>query len=151
MKQLLEVCLVALTLAGAVPMAAQSAKEIPMQRGISVELPASTNATAIPEADKENALIVTVTQDGKIYLGVDPTSIEALPKKIKGMPAGRSDTIAYIKADSRLPYSEVVMVLDTIRLAGVQRFALLTNQPSAKTPGGIVPPKGMEMVFVSPR
>ena len=42
-----------------------------LQAGISVNLPIVSNAAPVPDADKEDALIVTVTENGDTYLGVD--------------------------------------------------------------------------------
>ena len=66
MKHLFEVCLVAFTLTASItPLAAaQSPTEKPMQKGISVELAVTSNATPVPDVDKDDSLIVTVTAAG---------------------------------------------------------------------------------------
>src|SRR5438105_2683231 len=70
MKYLPAVCLVASTLAVMTSLvSAQFAPDVPMQRGISVELPVINNAVAIPDADEEDALVVTVTHDLNLYPG----------------------------------------------------------------------------------
>jgi hypothetical protein len=53
------------------------------EEGISVELPATRNARAMPEADREDAFIVTVTADGRLYRGVNPVSPAALIEAVK--------------------------------------------------------------------
>jgi hypothetical protein len=78
MKRLLEVCFVALTLAGVTLLVAAQTAGVPMQRGIAVDYPIMHNAVAIPEADKEDAVVVTLTRDGSVYLGIDRTSVAAL-------------------------------------------------------------------------
>jgi len=70
MKRLPEVCFVALTLAGGMLLVAAQTADVPMQRGIAVDQPVMHNAVAIPEADKEDAVLVTLTQDGSGYLGL---------------------------------------------------------------------------------
>ena len=52
-----------------------------LQAGISVNLPIVSNATPVPDADKEDALIVTVTENGDTYLGVDAITSDALADK----------------------------------------------------------------------
>ena len=71
MKRILEVCLIELGLIVAV---AVSSSGQAMQKGISVHMPSCSNATAVPEADKEDALIATVVADGKLYLGTQAVS-----------------------------------------------------------------------------
>jgi biopolymer transport protein ExbD len=146
MKSLLEVCFVALTLTGLLD--AQSA-DIPMQRGVRVDQPIMHNAAAMPEADKEDAVVVTLTQDGSVFLGIDRTSVVALTNQIKNALSNRNAQIVYIKADAHVPYSGVVTIMDAMRTAGVQRFGLLTAKDSDK-PGALVTPKGLEMLIVSP-
>jgi hypothetical protein len=63
MKRLIEACLVVVTLASlASPAVAQAAADVPMQKGVAVDLPVTRSAVAIPEADKEDALVVAVTR-----------------------------------------------------------------------------------------
>jgi biopolymer transport protein ExbD/biopolymer transport protein TolR len=152
MKYLLEVCLIALTLAGTTPWAAaQSAAEVPMQRGISVELPVTKNAVAAPDADKEDALVVTVTHDGSVYLGINSISTDALGTKLKNALFNRTEKTLYIKADARVPYASLMKVLDSVRTTGVERLTLLTAQRDLQIQRTLVPPKGLEMQVVQPR
>jgi hypothetical protein len=62
-----------------------------MQKGISVELPVTSNAVAMPDADKEDALIVSVTDSGSVYFGVNPISPAALAEKVKGGLSNRTE------------------------------------------------------------
>jgi len=149
MKYLLEVCLIALFLA-ATNVAAQD-PTIPMQRGITVQLPATSNAVVVPSADKENALVVAVTRDGRVYLGTDPISPAHLADKVKSEVATRADKGLYVKADARTPYANVVAVLDAVRTSGVQRLTLLTDQRGPSEAGKLVTPTGLEMLVVSSR
>jgi biopolymer transport protein ExbD len=152
MKHLLEVCLVALTLTGSAPsIAAQSAAEVHKQKGITVDLPPTSNAVAVPGADKDDALVVTVTPDGSVYLGVNLTSPATLADKIRDVLSNRSPKTLYIKADARTAYASLVRVLDAVRTAGVQQVTLLTAQRDSQSPGTLVPPKGLEMLIVTSR
>ena len=152
MKHLLEVCLVALTLAGSRPsIAAQSAAEVPKQKGISVDLPPTINAVAVPDADKQDALVVTVTRDGSVYLGVNLTSTATLAEEVRNVLSHRSQKTLYIKADARIRYASLVRILDSVGTAGVQAVTLLTAQRDSENPGTLVPPKGLEILIVTPR
>ena len=90
-----------------------------LQAGISVNLPLVSNATPVPDADKEDALIVTVTENGDTYLGVDAITSDALADKIKHAVAFRAEKKAYIKADARAQYSDVEKALSAARKGGV--------------------------------
>jgi biopolymer transport protein ExbD len=146
MKCLLEVCLIALSLAAANVVAQEST--IPMQRGIRVQLPATSNAVPVPSADKEDALVVAVTHDGRVYLGTDLISPADLADKVKSELARRADKKLYVKADARTSYANVVAVLDAARTSGVQELTLLTDQREPSEAEKFVTPKGLEMLVI---
>lgn len=149
MKNLLEVCLIALSLAATTVVAQDPT--IPMQKGISVQLPDTSNAVAVPSADKEDALVVAVTRDGRVYLRTDLISPADLADKIKSELATRADKRLYVKADARTPYANIVTVLDAAHTSGVQGFTLLTDQRRPSEAGKLVAPTGLEMLVGSTR
>src|SRR5262245_53477984 len=118
MKHVLEVCLTAVMLFALTSAWAQSGPETPMQRGISVDLPIAGNAVPVPSADKEDALVVTVTRDGSVFFGVDKVNPTVLGETVRGALSGRTDKTLYIKADARTPYANVVTVVDALRGGG---------------------------------
>ena len=115
-----------------------------MQRGISVELAPTSSAGPVPEADNPDALIITVTDTGRIYFGIDPVAPDALAEKLKGRRSRHTQNL-YIKADARVPYTYVVKVLDAAHAAGVAGVTLLTTQPKTTQAGKVVSPEGIEM------
>jgi biopolymer transport protein TolR len=149
MKYVLEVCLIALSLAATTVVAQDPT--IPMQRGITVQLPATSNGVAVPSADKEDALVVAVTRDGRVYLGTDLIGPADLADKVKSELATRADRSLYVKADARTPYANVVAVLDAVRTSGVQKLTLLTDQRRPREAGKLVTPTGLEMLVVLTR
>jgi biopolymer transport protein TolR len=119
-----------------------------MQQGIRVELASASHAVASLDADREDSLIVTVTSNGSVYLGINPSTPAALAEQIKSSLSGREQKV-YIKADARAPYADVIAVLGAASKAGVEAPILLTTQPESPEPGTAVAPKGLE-VLVGP-
>jgi biopolymer transport protein TolR len=143
MKCLLSVCLS--VLAGVAIFAANKPAQSPsLQRGISVQMATSNHASLMPEADRENAWIVTVTTDGRMYFGTDQVTAEGLAEQMKMHPRNR-DAKLYIKADAGAPFSSVRQVLHAARVDLFDDVVLLTAQPEAAQPGTIVPPKGLDI------
>jgi biopolymer transport protein ExbD/biopolymer transport protein TolR len=99
-----------------------------LQKGVSVELAQTTNPIDMQEADQEDAVLVSVTRDGKFYLGPDDVRLEELPGLVVNMLSGRLDKTVYVKSDFRARYGDVVAVVDTVRAAGVDRIGLLTER-----------------------
>lgn len=146
MNYILEVCVIALTFATNMTpnVAAQSE---PMQKGINVELPITKSAVSMPDADDRDALILTVTDSGSVYLGIDPIAPGDVAEKVKGRLSNREQQKLYIKADARTQYASVVTVLDAAQAAGVEAPALLTAQPDWSKPGTMAPPRGLEVLI----
>jgi biopolymer transport protein ExbD len=118
-----------------------------MQEGIRVELAPASSAVPVPDADTADALIITVTDTGRLYFGIDPVAPSSLAENLKGRLSHRRRNL-YIKADSRAPYACVMKVLDAARSADVAGVTLLTTQPRVTQAGTIVLPEGIEIELV---
>ena len=99
-----------------------------LQKGVSVELAQTTNPVDMAEADAEDAVLVSVTRDGRFYLGPDAVRLEELPGLVVNILSSRLDKTVYVKSDFRSRYGDVVSVVDTVRAAGVDRIGLLTER-----------------------
>jgi biopolymer transport protein ExbD/biopolymer transport protein TolR len=110
-----------------------------LQHGASVDLVRTRNPIAMQAADKEDAVLIAITRDGKVYLspGNQRTTPEDLPQKVKDLLASKLDKTCYIKADARARYEKVEDVVDNLRAAGVDQIGLLTEQDKSvpKKPG----------------
>jgi biopolymer transport protein ExbD/biopolymer transport protein TolR len=99
-----------------------------LQKGISVDMAKTNSPTPMPDADKEDSLLVAVSHDGKVYFGSDQINPDDLTGKVKDRLANKADKKVFIKADARARYGKVVEVVDDIRSAGVDDVGLLTEQ-----------------------
>jgi len=116
-----------------------------LSKGVSVDKAKTKNPIAMQSADKEDAVLVTVTRDGKAYLGRDQIKPEDLPPKVKDLLTNRLDKTCYLLADSRARYEKVVDVVNNMRAGGVDQLGLLTEQIQEKgapgAPGAETPAK----------
>ena len=110
-----------------------------LQKGVSVDLAKTNNPVQMPDADKEDALLVAVTRDGKVFFGSDQISPDQLTNKVKDKLANRVDKRVFVRADARTKYGNVVEVVDNVRAAGVDQLGLLTEQRKSGAPP---PPPG---------
>jgi biopolymer transport protein TolR len=109
-----------------------------LQKGISVDMAPVNNPEQMPDADKEDALLVSITRDGKVYFGSDQIQdVDNLTGKVKDRLANKQDKRVYVKADMRARFGSVVKVVDSVRAAGVDDLGLLTDQ---KKTGPTAPP-----------
>jgi biopolymer transport protein TolR len=110
-----------------------------LQKGVSVDMAKVNSPTSMPDADKEDALLVAVQRDGKVFFGTDVIDVNQLTDKVKDRLANRTDKRVFLKADARAKYGAVVEVVDNVRAAGVDQLGLLTDQ---KKSGALAPPTG---------
>jgi biopolymer transport protein TolR len=99
-----------------------------LQKGLNVDLAKTNNPIAMEDADKEDAILVAVQRDGKVYFDTEQVSLENLQAKVQDKLSNRADKKIYIKADARSKYGVVVQVVDAVRTAGVDQVGLLTEQ-----------------------
>src|SRR3954447_9685243 len=99
-----------------------------LQHGRSVELAKTTNPEQMPDADKEDAILIAVTRDNKVFFGNDLIGADQLSDKVRDRLANKVDKRVYVKSDARAKYGTVVGVVDNVRSAGVDQLGLLTEQ-----------------------
>jgi len=106
-----------------------------LQKGISVDMAKVNNPEQMPDADKEDALLVSITRDSKVYFGSEQIAdVDSLTQKVKDRLANKADKRVYVKADMRARFGGVVKVVDSVRAAGVDDLGLLTDQRKTSTP-----------------
>src|SRR3954447_23795733 len=105
MKSLIEVCVVGSILTCAA--GAQESTQPVLRKGVSVQMAVADHAVEMRAADAQDATVVAITADGKVYAGTEATEPDALSKL--------SAETVYVKADSRVPFQRVLAVLDALR------------------------------------
>jgi biopolymer transport protein ExbD len=132
MKHVLEVCLLTFVLTLAAR--AQDPTKPMLRPGITVQMPFSSQAVEMPEADKEDVTVVSITADGKLFLGLQPVELNAL--------SSLHGSIVYVKADAHVTYQRVLAVLDALR---GRQVVLLTAPTSNTLKDTIMPPYGLKL------
>ena len=99
-----------------------------LQKGQSVELAKTKNPVDMKEADRDDAVLVAITRDGKFYLGQQKVNIDELATKVNDLLVNKLDKKVFVKSDLRAKYGDVVLVVDNIRNAGVDQVGLLTER-----------------------
>jgi len=105
-----------------------------LQKGVSVDMARVNNPRPMAAADKEDAVLLAITRDGKIYLGPDSIAVDQITTQIKDRIADKLDKTVYLKSDARAKYGDVVTVVDAVRAAGVDSIGLLTEKVQTRNP-----------------
>jgi len=99
-----------------------------LQKGTPVDMARVENPQDLPNADKDDAVIVAVTRDGSLFLGNTRTELDVVSSQIRDLISGRLDKTVYIRSDGRAKYGDVVKLVDEVRSAGVDNVGLLTDK-----------------------
>src|SRR3990172_3063827 len=99
-----------------------------LQKGTPVDMARVENPQDLPDADKDDAVIVAVTRDGYLFLGNTRTELDVVSSQIRDLISGRTDKPVYIRSDGRAKYGDVVKLVDEVRSAGVDNVGLLTDK-----------------------
>ncbi|HEV3481353.1 MAG TPA: biopolymer transporter ExbD [Candidatus Acidoferrales bacterium] len=108
-----------------------------LQHGAPVDMAKAENADKMPNADRDDAIIVAVTRDGRLFLspGNKEISLAEITGDVKDLLTGRLDKTVYVRSDARAKYGDVVKAVDEVRAAGVENLGLLTEKvPPSKAP-----------------
>jgi biopolymer transport protein ExbD/biopolymer transport protein TolR len=102
---------------------------------VNVELAKTQSATALPDADKEDAVVVAITRDGTVFLGANRVTLDELGGKVSDLLQDKPSKKIYMRADARAKYSKVKDAVDSVRTAGVDQIGLVTENvsPDEKT------------------
>jgi biopolymer transport protein ExbD len=119
-----------------------------LQKGVSVQLAPTKNAKPMPAADDQNAWVVSISADGRLWFGADLVTRDGLVNKMISTPRNRNQNL-YIKADARASYSDVEFVLKASHTVEFDAPILLTAQKESPQPGAIIPPKGLDVSLES--
>jgi len=103
-----------------------------LQKGVSVDMARVNNPRDMHDADKEDATVLAITRDGKIYLGSDTITIDKITAKVKDRVSDKLDKTVYIKSDARAKYGDVVAVVDAVRAAGVDAIGILADKVQSR-------------------
>lgn len=95
--------------------------------GVSVQLPKVCNAVALPEAQRENVLLVFIFRDGQLFFDRQKATPQELTNKLQSDIGSGGPRSVYIKADEHVRYAAVLSVLDSVRSAGLTNVAFLTD------------------------
>ena len=96
-------------------------------------MPVSLPKTAAnPEAIKQN-VILTIRQDGAIYLNKAPITLDSLGAQLAYEMHDNPQDVVVVNADEGANYGLVVRVMDRAREIGVRKFALATEAQGKKS------------------
>lgn len=94
-----------------------------LQGGVEVRVP---RAVAAPLTSEE-AVIVSITAEGKIFLDDTPVDLDELRLALPRVARQKGSEAVYVKADERASYGTVLKVLGALKASEIQTVGLIAE------------------------
>ncbi len=101
-----------------------------MMVGVPIQLPRTSAPTVQPSRPP---LIVSMTQDGKVFVRADEVAADALSQRLDALHDEDAEATVYIRADRGIPYGDVMRVMGRVTQAGFTRVSLIAEAENSQT------------------
>ena len=95
-----------------------------LQQGVDVNLP---QANGKGMKARNERLVVTIDNSGRIFVGKQPVKFNTLKRKLKAIFEKRKEREVYFRADRGISYGLVVKVIAEIKNAGIDKLGMVTE------------------------
>lgn len=94
-----------------------------LHQSLNIQLP----KTKTQGVDVSGKWVVTVSQEGKIFLNDRPLTLDDLSQRMHVIAQTDSSIQVFLVGDKRSNYGNVVKVMDTLKQAGVEKVGMVTE------------------------
>jgi biopolymer transport protein ExbB/TolQ/biopolymer transport protein ExbD len=106
------------------------------------DLPKVNNPIWAGDANRDDAIVLVVTYDGRLFWRQDPISIEFLQHELRHRLDRDPQAQIFLAIDAHANYGNVAPVLAAVRSVGVENVVFLVDQRKLKISGIIYPQPG---------
>ncbi|MGH7801253.1 MAG: protein TolR [Thermodesulfobacteriota bacterium] len=107
-----------------------------LYQGVDVNLP-KVESKPMPAAERERKIVVTINDKGEIFIEKEKYSLNQLRVEIRMLIMNQGKRIedgdVFLRADSDVPYGDVMEVMAEIKKAGVKKLGLVTEPLSSNS------------------
>lgn len=97
-----------------------------IQTGVKLKLPGAVNN----EQTVPSRIVVSITELGKIYVGKDEVTMDALALKLESIKQNAAEENVIIRADKATDIEKVIKVIDAAKGVGIAKFTIETEKES---------------------
>jgi len=94
-----------------------------LQSSIDVSVPKTKTENQVTE----EKLVITLDKKQRVYFGNDPVNINEIADKIHEKLHDPARMQVYLRADEKVPFGAVAVLMDTLRQAGVTNISVVTE------------------------
>lgn len=100
--------------------------------GLKLVLP-SVDSRSQVKAAKPERLEISLTAEGDLYFEDQPTTLKNLPLHLERTGAAGEEVVVVVMADEKVPYGQVIKIMDILRLGGFNRVVFAARpQPKER-------------------
>ena len=92
---------------------------------VQLALPASKKGE---EVSREQALVLTIAPDEKIFLNLSPVTLNELAAKLKTAKAQNPSVALEMRADKKVSFGTIIAVMDAAKEAGIEIISAFTER-----------------------
>jgi biopolymer transport protein ExbD len=96
-------------------------------QGLTVNLPSAQSSTPL---DRKTHVVITVTEQGSIYLDKQPVALEQLRQDLQRAYRENPELKVFLNGDEKVFFGQAISVLDEIRKIGITKIAIQTKKPN---------------------
>jgi len=98
------------------------------QMDLDLKVPQTSNDTGDKNVVDPNVIVVSIGESARIAINQEEVSIANLGSKLQEIYNKRANKNMFVSASAKLPYGDVVRVIDIAKGAGVGDIGLLTEE-----------------------
>jgi len=98
------------------------------QMDLDVKVPQPPQGDQLDTPPDPNVIVVSISESALIAINQEPTDIGSLGTKLMEIYAARANKNMFVSASAKLPYGDVVKIIDIAKGAGVGDIGLLTEE-----------------------
>jgi biopolymer transport protein ExbD/biopolymer transport protein TolR len=107
-----------------------------LQNKVAIDMAKVDNPISMPDADKDDAIVVAITRDGNVFLGQNKVATDELGALVRDKLSDKPGKTIFIRADARAQYLAVENAIDAVRTSGVDDVGLLVQKREGYIVGG---------------
>jgi len=97
------------------------------QQDLEVKVPQPSEDNQKNTPPPADVIVVSMSETAQLAINQEPTSITELGSKLRDIYSARANKNMFISASAKLPYGDVVKIIDIAKGAGVLDVGLLTE------------------------
>jgi len=97
------------------------------QMDLEVKVPQSSDDSG-PAAQDQNVIVVSISDTAQIAINGSDQTLGRLGDELQKIYSSRSNKSMFISASAKLPYGDIVRVIDIAKGAGVGDIGLITSE-----------------------